>query len=319
MKEYHRRVIRIDAHDSPNVALGLAQQARGQKPTGKEVVPGVLSWDEYQARLATWDEVRKCVGLWAKFWQGADLLLFPPTWLDLAEQRAAALGNTRRYAKAIGVDPAEGGDKTAMAVIDELGIIELKSRKTPDTTQIIDDVVILMHRYHVPPDKVCFDRGGGGKQLADRMRQIGYPVQTVAFGESLTPEPQTSKATVDERQRAREQKVYVNRRAQMYGSLSEAIDPTNTDDDKPRWAIPTGICGDKSDSRTNLRSQLAPIPKLYDSMERIKMLPKRNPLNPDDQRTLIKLIGHSPDEADAVVIARHVMLTKPTRKEIQVF
>lgn len=310
---YHRRVIRITAHDSPNVARALAQQARGERPDGKQVVPGVLSWDEFCERLALWDEVRQCVGLWAKFWQGADLLLFPPSWLDLAEQRAAALVGTKRRAKAIGVDPAEGGDKTSIAVVDELGLIALRSRKTPNTMRIIDEVVAAIHQYGVPADKVCFDRGGGGRQLADRMRQMGYPVQTVLFGEQVCEAPVPGVSPSEKMETRETRTAYFNRRSQMFASLSEAIDPSVTTD---RWAIPAGICGDPADPTTNLRNQLAPIPKTYDSMERLKLLPKRNPGNPDDPKTLVKLIGHSPDEADAVVIARHAMATEPVRSAV---
>src|SRR3972149_2557666 len=78
----------------------------------------------------------ECIGLDAEFYEGAEVLLFPPEWLNLAENRADAIEKMQRQAKAIGIDPAEGGDQTAIAVVDELGLIELSSRQTPDTSVI---------------------------------------------------------------------------------------------------------------------------------------------------------------------------------------
>ena len=72
--KYHRRVITIRAEDSPNVRLALAQRAAGKVPTGKVLVPGVLTWEQYLHHRATWDKMRQCIGLDAKFYLGAELL-----------------------------------------------------------------------------------------------------------------------------------------------------------------------------------------------------------------------------------------------------
>jgi hypothetical protein len=90
-QRFYRRVIQIRAVDSPNVKLGLAQAEAGLPDTGlaadgMPLLPGVLDYAEYLKRRATWDEVRQCVGLDAEFWAGADVLLYPPQWLNLAEE-----------------------------------------------------------------------------------------------------------------------------------------------------------------------------------------------------------------------------------------
>jgi hypothetical protein len=151
---FFRKVIRIRGHDSPNVRLALMQQAAGLKPTGEVIVPGVLPWDEYRKRMATWDKVNICVGIDAQFWKGSSLLLFPPDWLNHSESLALQLRGQKRQAKAIGIDPAEGGDKTAMAAIDEYGLVELVSKQTPDTSVITGEALAFMRKHNVPPDKV---------------------------------------------------------------------------------------------------------------------------------------------------------------------
>src|SRR6516162_9327511 len=158
---YHRKIIRITAQSSPNVRRALAQIEAGQEPDGLIIVPGIISWQEYRKRLATWDKVRQTISLEAQFYEGAALLLFPPDWLNDSHEAARNMVGQRRKAKSIGVDPAEGGDKTAISVIDEHGLIELIAQQTPDTSVIEGMVFDTMRRYGVEEDAVAFDRGGG--------------------------------------------------------------------------------------------------------------------------------------------------------------
>jgi hypothetical protein len=76
------------------------------------------------------------------------------------------------------------------------------------------------------------------------------------------------------------------------------------------FALPRGAMGNPLIKDSKLRPQLEPIPRLYDKdgEGRVRMLPK-NSTNPADD-TLIKRIGHSPDEADALVLACHALLHK---------
>lgn len=303
---YYRKVIRIQATQSPNVRYALAQQSQGIDPTGKVVLPGVLSWEDYAKRRATWDAVRQTVGLDANFWEGADALMFPPEWLDRAETIARSLAGTVRQAKAIGIDPAEGGDRTAMCAVDELGVIELVSKKTPDTSVITKEAVDFLNRHRVPPEMVLFDRGGGGKQHADRLREMGYHVRSVGFGETVTPELRRGLTTIDVRKDQRaEQYEYKNRRAQMYGILRELVDPAWN----PRgFGIPSHL-----PSAVELRRQLAPMPLLFDGEGRLRMLPKDKRTEGSEEKTLKELLGCSPDEADALVLAVYGMIRKERR------
>lgn len=292
--KYFRRVIRIKATDSPNVAYALEKIRRGLPPGDEIVVPGVLTYAEYAHRRATWDKVRQSVGLDAEFYEGTEILLYPPDWLNEAEERARKLPAMRK-ALAGGCDPAEGGDSTTMAAVDEYGLIDLEEAKTPDTSVIAGRAIAFIDRHGIPPERFAFDRGGGGKQVADLLRSRGYPVMSVGFGETLTPELRRGRHPLKDRRDNREERYeYVNRRAQMYGLLSEALDPSLAEQG-PRFAIPERF--------QELRRQMAPIPKLFDGEGRMRMLPKSKK-NPDSkERTLIELIGRSPDDLDAVVLA----------------
>lgn len=302
---YLRKIIKIRGEDSPNVRLALEQRAAGREPTGEMVTPGVLSWSEYQVRLATWDEPRRTIGISAEFYEGAEVLMFPPAWLSHAERLAAALQGKPRQAVAVGVDPGEGGADTSMAAVDRLGLIDLQSVKTPDTNVIPGMVLAFARRHGVPAERIVFDRGGGGKHHADRLRARGHDVRTVAFGESVQPNPRRGRKGTSQRVEEREERTaYVNRRAQMYGELREALDPSG---ENGGFAIPSRY--------SELCRQLAPIPLTYDGEGRLYLLPKNKKDAGSKVKTLTELIGRSPDDADALVLALHCVL-HPERRAV---
>lgn len=296
---YHRRVFRIKAEHSPNVRLGLAEMAAGKQPSRRELVPGVLGIDEYLLHRKTWDPVKQCVGLDADFYEGAEVLMFPPLWLNRAEELHRNLRARNRIAKGCGTDAGEGKANSTWTAVDEDGIIEQISLKTPDTDEIVGISLAFMRKHNCPPDRFAFDRGGGGKQHADRMRKMGFPVRTVGFGEAVALEIKAGKNPVSLRREVREEKyAYKNRRAQMYGELREMLDPRNKG-----FAIPANC--------TELRRQLSVIPLKYDQEGRMLLPPKQS--DDPNEVTLTKLIGHSPDEADSLVLAVHAMLHKAHR------
>ncbi len=321
MPRFFRRCITIRATDSPNVQLGLLQRRAGQQPDHRELVAGVLTLAEYDHRLATWDAIRIAIGLDAEFYRGAVLLLFPPLWLDLAEQRARDLAGHARKARSIGIDPAEGGDQTAMAAVDEWGLIDLVSEQTPDTSVIPRRAREFMGDHGVDAHNVVFDRGGGGKQHADLLRSQGLRVRSIGFGETVTLEPRAGRRTMSDRREVREDKVaYENRRVQMYHELSMLMDPGMVGMQVEGivcngFAIPEGIMGNRSKATTELRHQLSPLPKLISPQEKYYLPPKNRPKNVKEGEqtkvaSIVELIGHSPDEADALVLACHGMLHK---------
>lgn len=253
--------------------------------------------------------------------------MFPPQWLNRAERLHTFLKGRQRIPRGMGIDPGEGGANTAFAIVDELGLIDLVSLKTPNTDEIVTLTIDLIHRYKIDPTRVLFDNGGGGKQHADRLRGIGYNVGTIPFNVAPTTQLKRGMTLFKERSDVQEKRyAYWNRRAEMYGELRILLDPCGDDrdyDSDMAWqevaAHKQRIVGDirgfaLSPEYPKLREQLAPIPLMYKE-GKLKMLPKhKDPSNPHStERTLTEIIGYSPDEADALVLAIHAMQMANTK------
>lgn len=303
---YYRKIIRIKAEDSPNVKYAQAELAAGLQPTNTVVIPGVLTWDLYKKRRETWDAIRQCIGLDAQFYEGAEVLLYPPAWLDRAHRLHVQIPTgIRRKAETMGVDAAEGGDSTVWTVIDELGILKQISIKTKDTSYIPGRTIALINEYKLNPEDVLFDRGGGGKQHVDALRAKGYNVRSVGFGEAVSP-PMTDNKQIFSNKKVKEageeRYIYRNRRAEMYGLTRNLLDP---DYNEKGFAIPA--------SYTELRRQLASLPLRYDGEGRLYLPPKDKPTPNYTGQTIKQILGCSPDAADSFVLAVFGMVAKPKR------
>jgi hypothetical protein len=303
----YRRVIKITGEDSPNVKAGLLYRRYGREPLGEILIPGVLPWDDYLKRLETWDPVRICVGIKAEFWEGADALLYPPQWLNRAEDLHRTLVGMPRRGKALGVDPGEGVANTSWTVVDDLGIIEQVSMLTPNTSVIVGHTKALAETWHVPPEEIVFDRGGGGKQIADLLRSQGWNVRTVSFGESPTPELHRGMTPFGEKkERIELSRTYKTRRAEMYGILRDSLDPSLS---PMGFAIPPQY--------VELRRQLSLIPLLRDG-EGCLYLPPKSRKPGSSVKSLQDIIGRSPDEADSLVLAVYGLRRKTYRPKVGV-
>ena len=305
-----QKIIHIDADDSPHVQRAEYLQRMGYQPDNKILVPGILSYEEYERRRLVWDEMRQCIGLHGRFYEGREVKLFPPDWLDRAEAIAAKLPS-HRTGKSMGIDAAEGGDNSVWVVVDEHGVIYMESVKTADTNDIPGKTIAIGLRYGVPPERWVFDRGGGGKQHADRLRAKGYNCSSIGFGEGVS-DPQGWKKTAnytpkkEVREAMEERYIYKNRRAEMYGITRLALDPSVLEQG---FGLPADIINRKRlDNGPSLREQLEVLPLLYDPEGRLYLPPKQKK-NPDDNTETIKdmLGGYSPDEADALVLASYGM------------
>ncbi len=303
-ERFYSKVIRIRAEDSPNVRYGLAQEKDGKngKATGKMLIPGVISYRDYVKRREMWDPMRQCIGLDGEFYEGPGVLLYPPTWLNKAEKRTVQQGRRRT----LGVDSAQGGDNTAFAVCSDYGLLELISLKTPDTTTITSQTLALMKTYNIKPENVLFDGGGGGKQHVDRLRRQGHhKIQIIMFGSAATPRRRRGMTPFDARSEEEEVRmVFKNRRCEMYGMLRYQLDPG----EGGKFAI-----GAKYQE---LRRQLAVMPLQYND-EGVMVLPPKNRRDPKDTRTtLTEMLGCSPDEADALVLANFGLVQKSIQRTI---
>ncbi len=319
-----RRVIKVTAWDSPNVRLALEERAAGLPVSNRIVTPGVLTYEDLCSRLVVWDKIRQTVGLSAEFYEGPGVLLFPPEFLNRAERMADALRGQPRRARAIGIDPGEGAEETCQYAIDELGVIAERASLTPDTSVIEGDVLNFAREHGVPSHMVMTDLGGGGRHLACALAKKGFPITTVAFGSPPDLDMKRGMHQLKDRKDIREERyAYVSRRAQMYHELSLLLEldgqgnPLGTvelslDGLSPRrlhhgFAIPREF--------TQLRKELAPIPKLMDGEGRYYLPPKDKPGDEETKKVTLKMLcGSSPNRADALVVAVAKMLHKGTSK-----
>ena len=305
---FHRKVIRIRAEDSPNVQLGFDEKRAGKEPSNRILIPGLLSYAEYVKRRALWSPMRQSISLDGEFYEGAEVLLHPLDWLNAAERRADALGHPRKAQGRVtmGIDAAEGGDSTVFVVCDEAGILELESLKTRDTSVIMGLTIAKAQRWNVKPQDIYFDAGGGGKQHADYLRSRGWNVKTVAFGGAVTPQIKTARfnSLTQRVDQSEERYVYKNRRAEMYGLLRRALDPGEGGD----FALPACY--------GELRRQLELMPLRYDPEGRLHLPSKNKRSATSTEQCLVDIIGHSPDEADALVLANFGQWQKSHRVQL---
>lgn len=312
---YHRKIIRITAEDSPNVKRVRHLMSLGKGDDGKLIIPGVLSWAELQRRRKLWDAIRQSIGLDAQFYDGAELKLYPQQWMDRAEQKWRGITGQRR-AKGIGIDPGEGMANTSMVAVDYQGVMGIKSVKTPDTADIIPIVTDFVVKTGCDWRDVTFDAGGGGKQIGHELRKRGKRVRIVGFGEGINVELKRGMQTFSDKQEVQEERrTYGNRRAQMYGALHDLLDPSLN---PQGFALPpTSSC----EEAERLRHQMSMIPKLYDGEDKLILPPKSRKAGQKPGtglKPLSELIGYSPDELDALVLAVDALFTEASAKRIGV-
>ncbi len=284
-----RRVIHIDGLDSPNVQAGLRLRARGSRGSPPILIPGLLSHGEWLKRGQEWDEVQRTTRLRGRFYRGQQAMMFPPDWIDAAKAREKELkaSGKKRRARGMGIDVAMGGrDLTVWTIVDEFGIIAQYVLDTPDTTEIPKRTIALMNEYKLPPSCVAMDLGGGGKQLVDRLKEMGHEIRGIHFGESAGSDIE------DETERNTARKSFTNKRAEMYGHLRSRL---NSQIAETPFSLP---CDDQL-----LIEELEVLPLQYDTEGRLKLLPKEK--KPDDKTAvcLRDLLRRSPDRADALVLA----------------
>lgn len=309
----YRKIIRVRADDSPNVAAGKRWQAEGRPGHVPQIVPGIISWQQYLERRANWPPQEQRMRLDAEFPGDGNEKLFPDDWLDIAMRlgRAVANNNAERTKKkrtgrpyAMGIDVSfGGGDKTVWTVVGKYGVRYVEARDTPDTTEISGRTIRLMKRFGIADYAVAFDSGGGGKQIADAMRGRGLEgVVDIGFGEAP-----------DNR------KEYRNRRSELYGELRKALMPKFDEAgnltamlgamlQRPpeRW-LPRWHCFSIPDDLGDLVRDLSVLPLSYDEEGRLRLPPKdrkSSKVTNRTEKTVRELLGgRSPDYGDSCVLA----------------
>jgi phage terminase large subunit-like protein len=81
----------------------------------------------------------------------------------------------------MGVDPAAGGDNSAI-VIKSGNLQEIVfNQKLQDTMDLVGRIMDIYNKYGV--DMICIDKTGVGQGIYDRIRELNFPVRGIAFGE----------------------------------------------------------------------------------------------------------------------------------------
>jgi len=103
----------------------------------------------------------------------------------------------------LGGDIGGGGDKSKFVLRRGRYAFLASELHTKDTMANVNEVIRLIDLYGIDPANVFLDDGGIGRGASDRLKELGYNINAVGFGE---------KAYRDE--------LFANRRAEMYWDAS---------------------------------------------------------------------------------------------------
>ena len=115
---------------------------------------------------------------------------------------------------AIGVDPARfGSDATVIAVRQGRDLIEIRRLRGADTMEVVGHVIDAIEEYN--PAMVCIDEGGLGAGVVDRLKEQRYKIRGVNFGN-----------------KAKNQLMYGNKRAEMWGAMRDWLKTAHIPNDR---------------------------------------------------------------------------------------
>ena len=301
-----RWVRHVDPEESPNLIESRRMDREGETGEYPLLVRGLLSRQEFDEWNATWDEPRKRVRLFGLLPNEEEMKLYPPSWLDLAQQLGAKLREPMRHKRwrddgpyALGIDVAYGGgDLTAWVVLGRWGVRHVHVQSTPNTAIISGYTIELIRDYRIKAWAVAFDSGGGGKQIADMLRAR----DDMDFGEIVD---------VSFGAKPLDAKKYSNRRTELYGELRTVLEAT----DERRGLLALPVREWPSEVRclalplddAKLREDLAVLPYEWDGEGKQRLPPKdhtHRDTSPQRERSVReRLGGRSPDRGDALALA----------------
>lgn len=157
----------------------------------------------------------------------------------------------------MGLDPAEYGDDWTSVTLRQGRVARRLDRwNGAGTMETVGRVALIADRHK--PDLICCDATGVGTGVADRLKELGYPVIRVHFGES-----------------ARDKARFGICRDEMWGLMADWLEdgPVSIEDDD------------------DLAAQLTSVQYSYDSSRRLKLESKekmkdRGLASPDDADSL---------------------------------
>ena len=168
--------------------------ARTVEGTDKAIYDQII--DEYGE-----DSIQARVEVYGEFPAAGEDQFISPVTVDEAFKRPKYKDATAPIV--IGVDPARGGmDSTVIVVRQGRDIVAIKRFKGDDTMTTVGNVIDAIQEYK--PVLTVIDEGGLGYGVLDRLTEQRYKVRGVNFG-----------------WKAKNPAAYLNKRAEMWGSMRE--------------------------------------------------------------------------------------------------
>lgn len=125
-------------------------------------------------------------GNWDAFDEGIDEKGYIRLVTDRELQASLVVSGEHSGYRILGVDPAAGGDKSAIVL--RSGNLQqvMFNQKLPDTMDLVGVIQDLYREWHC--DLICIDKTGIGQGVFDRLKQMDYPIRGIAFGEKADDE-----------------------------------------------------------------------------------------------------------------------------------
>lgn len=266
--------IKITAFDTPNfTAFGITEEdiagdtwrdrITGPYPYPKLVTPQWVA-DKYQ-RWGPKGPLYQSRVL-AEFPDFGEGVIIPLAWIDAAMARNDPPGLPFEF----GFDIALGGDRAILAIRKGNVITELREYHTQDIMELTGHAARVFREEGATKGKI--DVIGIGAGVYGRLKEQGFPVVAVNVGAAPTIEPDPGDPE------------FVNLKAQVWWSMRERLDPNPAINPHP-----VSLINDEE-----LLEELAVHKTKDHSAGKIQVMPKE---------WVRKLLGRSPDKADAVILA----------------
>ena len=253
----------------------------------RPLIPGQMTLDFFQLLEETKDKEWRAYGRFPK--TGTAFEVFSGHWKKKHEVLFKERGELIHY-RAIGLDvgASKSGDPSCLAFGDTHGLKELCLEQIKNQMELQGWIVetarqrgLDIYDGTVP---ISVDAQGIGKGIADSLEEDGAWVIKVENGAAAE----------------RDKLQYLNRRAEVYGELADAVDPAMSE--QP-WIIPV-------DSWTEpLWEEFFAHEKIFTSKPgQFRLNDKRRPASqkgkplPDNRTPVEEKIGRSPDRCDATTL-----------------
>ena len=153
-------------------------------PTDNPYLP-----EEYYKSLESLPENQRKAyleGNWDAFDEGMDEKGYMRLITDRELQASFVASGEHSGYKVLGVDPAAGGDKSAIVL--KSGNLQqiMFNQKLQDTMDLVGVIQDLYREWQC--DLIVTDKTGVGQGVYDRLKQMEYPIRGVAFGEKAEDE-----------------------------------------------------------------------------------------------------------------------------------